>query len=104
MASLVEHSDELIYEEEEDFPVERQVRVAGLKNDQDSDEMEEGEISGPEESVSEVRGIPEIGNDPPNFRPPLFSKSARMGLQVTIGNTKHLPVIFQQHAVARISY
>ena len=85
MAAIVDQSDELIYEEEEDddLNVERDVR--------DTEEMEEGEISGPEDFPGKRAPVAEKPEEP-NFRPPLFSKSARLGLQITIGNTKHLPV------------
>ena len=77
MAASLDPVDELIFEEDEDLPVEDR---------RAEEEMEEGEISGPEES---------------NSRPPLFSKSVRSsGLQITIGNnrrdgsdTRHLPVL-----------
>jgi len=75
MEAPLDHGDQLIYDEEDDFPVERKVRESvdiSAKN-RDDEEMEEGEISGPEET---------------NFRPPLFSKSARSGLQITIGNRR----------------
>jgi hypothetical protein len=76
MAASVDPVDELIFEEDEDLAVEER---------RAEEEMEEGEISGPEES---------------NSRPPLFSKSVRSaGLQITIGNNRrdgldkrHLPV------------
>ena len=98
MAAIVDQSDELIYEEEEDddLNVEREAR--------DAEEMEEGEISGPEDLPGK-RVAPVISEKPeePNFRPPLFSKSARLGLQITIGNTKHLPVSWGAGAVAEWS-
>ena len=43
MASFLDQGDELIYEEEEYSPVEKQ------QPGQNEEEMEEGEISGPEE-------------------------------------------------------
>ena len=88
MAAALDHGDELIYEDVDDFPVERTVResVETSEKNRGEEEMEEGEISGPEET---------------NFRPPLFSKSARSSLQITIGNRRDGSIDSRQLPVSR---
>ena len=93
MASI---GDDLSFEKEDsDLTLTRRVREHGdiSKSNPTEEEMEEGEISGPEET---------------NSRPALFTKSARSGLQITIKNIRdnfrddqvdkrHLPVRFIIH-------